>query len=79
MYGEKEELGPRRSLNDNHNIDSKIYESRFQVDAFETIVMVEATEDNFIDDPRKFQLLLEDAENPLYKGCLTLHKVVCNG
>ncbi|KAL6529054.1 hypothetical protein OROHE_014798 [Orobanche hederae] len=44
-------------------------------DAAETIEMVKATEDNFVDDLEKFQELLADAEKPLYKGCPNFTKL----
>ena len=44
-------------------------------DAAETIEMVKATEDNFIDDIDKFQELLADAEKPLYKYCPNFTKL----
>jgi hypothetical protein len=45
------------------------------IDAAETIEMVKATEDNFIDDLDKFQELLADAEKPLYKSCPNFTKL----
>ncbi|KAK9078024.1 hypothetical protein SSX86_002081 [Deinandra increscens subsp. villosa] len=46
------------------------FTSGIPTDAAETIEMVEATEENFMDhEHEKFIKLIEDAEKPLYKGC----------
>ncbi|KAK9064927.1 hypothetical protein SSX86_016310 [Deinandra increscens subsp. villosa] len=46
------------------------FTSGIPTDAVETIEMVEATEENFMDhEHEKFIKLIEDAEKPLYKGC----------
>ena len=50
-------------------------ETEIPTDPPVTIEMVQATEDNFIEDHKKFQELLEDAEKPLYKGCPNFTKL----
>ena len=44
-------------------------------DVASTIEMVHATEDEFMTDPKSFKQLLEDAEKPLYPGCVQFTKL----
>ncbi|XP_023747773.1 uncharacterized protein LOC111895950 [Lactuca sativa] len=44
-------------------------------DAAENLDMVEAVEENFSGNPDKFRELIEDAEKPLYTGCLNFTKL----
>ena len=55
--------------------DSMDYTSEKPTDAAETIDLVGATGENFMDDPIKFRDLLEDAEKPLYEGCHSFTKL----
>lgn len=74
-HGEEEEQPKNmNSYNDyaiysSDYVDSTHCPTGVPTDASETLEMVKATEENFIDDPDKFQKLLEDAEKPLYEGC----------
>lgn len=68
-HGEKDE--PSRSTP--INVDDDLHDFAdstigIPIDAPETIEMVQATEENFIEDRERFQELLEDAEKPLYNG-----------
>ena len=45
------------------------------IDVAETVEMVEAVEENFIGNPKKFRELIEDAGKPLYKGCPNFTKL----
>lgn len=85
-HGEKDETlrSGHINVNDGVRIEEFVYfatdapetiETEIPTDALETIEMVQATEDNFIEDHKKFQELIEDAEKPLYKGCPSFTKL----
>ncbi|KAL7597805.1 hypothetical protein Lser_V15G21659 [Lactuca serriola] len=80
-HGETEE--PPRSYVYEHNFDmdtSNVVDStnmniEMPTDAAETLEMVEDVEENFIGNPDKFREPIEDAEKPLYTGCLNFTKL----
>lgn len=47
-------------------VDSTNMNTEMVVDVAETVEMVEAVDENFIGNPKKFRELIEDAGKPLY-------------
>lgn len=72
-HGEEEEPSSRDVPNPGNattfSFDNTDFESEIPTDAPETIEMVNATVENFEENPEKFHELLLDAEKPLYEGC----------
>lgn len=69
MHGEKDQSAHSRSVDDDNNNKFFNFESRIPTDVLDIIEMVQGIEKNVSDNLKKFKLLLEDAEKPLYKGC----------
>lgn len=65
-HGEKDEP----ATEDNFTEGMEFFEFEFPTDAIETVEMVKATEENFTEDPKKFEELIANAENCM-KDALT--------
>ena len=77
-HGEKDETSRSAPVNvDRHLHIEDFTDSTMGIpaDAPETIEMVQATEENFLEEHERFQALLEDAEKPLYTGCPNFTKL----
>ncbi|KAJ9544533.1 hypothetical protein OSB04_024240 [Centaurea solstitialis] len=77
-HGEKDEPSRSVPVNVDHDLHIEDFADSttgIPTDALETIEMVQATEENFVEEHEKFQALLEHAEKPLYKGCPNFTKL----